>query len=60
MENEKGKIVKITFEYENVKESLNNEEAEKWLETVNDMCVFMQNRNMNPFEKKKFEWTKDF
>ena len=60
MENERGKIVKITFEYENVKESLNNEESEKWLETVNGMCVFMQNRNMNPFEKKKFEWTKDF
>lgn len=56
MENEKGKIVKVTFEYENVKESLSGEQAEKWLEKVNGMCVSLQIRNQNPFQDAKFEW----
>ena len=32
--NKKGKIVKVIFEYENVKESLSGKQAEEWLEKV--------------------------
>lgn len=57
MESEKGKIVKITFEYENTKEYLSDNQAEEWLKTVNDICGFLQLRNQNPFQNKQFEWS---
>lgn len=53
---EKGEIVKITFEYENVKESLNNEQAKEWLDLVNGMCISLDIRNQNPFKEAKFFW----
>ena len=56
MKNKKGKIVKVTFEYENVKESLSGKQAERWLEKVNGMCVSLQIRNQNPFQEEKFDW----
>lgn len=56
---EKGKIVKITFEYENVKESLSGSVAEDWLNKVNSMCVNLHNRGQNPFENVKFEWKEE-
>ena len=55
METEKGKIVKITFEYENTKESLTDKQAEDWLKTVNDVWI-LQLRNQNPFKNKHFDW----
>ena len=56
METQKGKIVKITFDYENTKESLSDKQAEDWLITVNDICGFLQLRNQNPFQNKQFDW----
>lgn len=52
-----SKIVKVTLEYEDRAESISGLEAERWLDKVNGMCVFMQNRGMNPFEPYDFEWT---
>jgi len=53
---EKGKIIKITFEYENVKESLSDIQAEEWLNKVNSMCLNLHNRGQNPFHDANFEW----
>ena len=50
------KITKVIFEYETHSRELVGEEAEKWLDTVNGMCVLAQNRGQNPFESQEFEW----
>jgi hypothetical protein len=56
-ENPTGEIKKITMEYENVKESLSGNQAKDWLDTVNEMCTFLQlTRNANPFKDKIFNW----
>lgn len=48
---EPGKLLKITLEYENViKETVSERNAEEWLDLINGMCIFMDNRNMNPFK----------
>ena len=56
---EKGKILKITFEYENVIETLSGDDAKEWLDDVNGMCAFLHNRGMNPFDTKTFDWIKE-
>lgn len=56
MENNSGKIIKITFEYENKKQSVSGEEAEKLLDIINDMTMMMHNHGMNPFDKTKIDW----
>ena len=56
---EKGKIVKITFEYENAKESLCNDDAVEFLKMLNNMCCLLQIRGQNPFEEKEFDWQKE-
>ena len=56
MKNERGKIIKVTFEYENAKESLLGKQAEMWLEKVNGMCCSLEIRNQNPFKKATFDW----
>lgn len=48
-EQEKGKIIKVTLEYENSIQVLDGDDAVDWLERTNGMCVFMENRGMNPF-----------
>ena len=59
MKTEKGKLIKVTLEYENTKESLSDEEARRWLDMINGMCVLAQVRNQNPFETAKFKWIKE-
>ena len=56
---ERGKLIKIIFEYENRKETLNEDDAQKWLNDVNGMCMFLSYRGMNPFEQNKYEWIKE-
>lgn len=56
---EQGKIVKVTFKYENTTESLSGEQAKKWLDMVNGMCVFLDNRGANPFANADFKWKKE-
>ncbi len=56
MEENRGKLVRVTLEYENVKESLEKESAIEWLDKINDMCTFMENRGLNPFVDAKFDW----
>jgi len=51
MKKEFGKIIKVTFEYENATLSLSGEQAEKWFDTVNDMCVML-----NPFQTETIDW----
>jgi len=57
--NKRGKLVKITFEYENLFSSLVDDEAREWNDDVNGMCVFLQNRGMNPFEHKDYNWIEE-
>lgn len=54
---EKGKLIKVIFEYEGEIDVL-NEDTQDWLDRINGMCIFMQNRGMNPFEKNPFKWIK--
>lgn len=59
-ERERGKLLKITFEYENVKRTLSGEEVWEWLSTVNGMCTILENRGMNPFSHRTFDWKEEF
>lgn len=52
---EKGKLKKVIFIYENVKSTL-DDRCQEWLDDINGMCSFMQNRNMNPFEHHHYTW----
>ena len=56
MKNKRGEIIKVTFEYENAKESLSGKQAKMWLEKVNGMCVSLEIRNQNPFKDATFDW----
>lgn len=56
MKKEFGKIIKVTFEYENATLSLSGEQAEKWFDTVNDMCVMLHFRDQNPFQTETIDW----
>jgi len=50
------KLVKITLEYDNgTSKYLNNEEADEWMERVNNLCVFAHIHNCNP-DWTKFKW----
>ena len=57
MKNERGKLLKVTFEYENDTYVL-EEKAQKWLDYI---CVLLAiTKNMNPscIDKFKFNWKK--
>ena len=57
---EQGKLIKVTFEYENTIETLEGETARKWLTDTKDVCVFAHFHGQNPFETKtgkaKYRW----
>ncbi len=59
MEDERGNLIKITFEYENAKQSLSGIKAEEWLDRVNSMCVLLDGRGMNPFSTYNVVWDKE-
>lgn len=55
---EEKKLVKVVLEYDTEVVSINDpEEAKKWLENVNSICAFMENREMNPFKEWQPHWT---
>ena len=56
MKDKEEKITRVIFEYEDHAEELTGKEAEEWLETVNGMCVDLNNRGRNPFDNRKFNW----
>ena len=58
MEDERGLLKKITFEYENETRYLTDKQAQQWIENVNNMCIIMQEKGMNPFERFEFNWQK--
>ena len=52
----RGKIIKVTFEYENSKESLSGKQVEKWKDILDGMCVMASVRGQNQFENTNFKW----
>jgi hypothetical protein len=56
IEREPGRLLKITFEYENETRTLSGRQAEYWLRDVDGMCSFMANHNANPFDVHTYEW----
>lgn len=53
---EYGKIKKITFEYENGTKSLYGEDAELWKYLIENMTMFCEMHNNNPFNDTKLNW----
>lgn len=59
---DKGKLIKVTFEYEHEIHTMNDPFlVEKWIGSINGMCVEMHVRGRNPMEsfdhKKAWEIT---
>lgn len=54
-----SKIIKVTLEYDDKIQTLEGEEAEKWLSHGNSLCVMASNRagNQNPFDTDPVKWT---
>ena len=52
-----SQIKKIVFEYDDkVMETKDESEAIYLLESINGMTAFMDNRGLNPFNKKEVQW----
>jgi hypothetical protein len=72
---DKGKVLKITFEYENCKETLTGKQAEKWLKKAKNIhdkqlnhfldikhklyLNYLELKKQNPFEDSNFKWETD-
>lgn len=54
----RGEIKSVTFDYENVTQTLTGEDLKRWIEAIDGICIFMANRNMNPFDIEEFDWKK--
>lgn len=54
MKNEK--ILKITIEYETHLKYLKGEEAQEWMDKIDNMCVLAQARGQNPFTTYIPDW----
>ncbi len=50
------KLLKVTLEFEDEIKTLEGKEADEWIKLIDNMCVFAQHRNQNPFEHIKFNW----
>ena len=53
---EYGKVKKITIEYENESKSLYVEDAELWQYLIENMTMFCEMHNNNPFKNAKLNW----
>lgn len=53
---EYGKVKKNTFEYENGTKSLYGEDAEYWQYLIENMTMFCEMHNNNPFNDTKLNW----
>ena len=51
MVEEKGKLIKVTFEYEKEIHTMENKDmVQRWIDNINGMCVEMHARGRNPFD----------
>lgn len=55
----KGKLLKVTLEYENEIYSLEGKEAIEWIEDINNMSIMLEIRKQNPFSEKRPNWIKE-
>lgn len=53
---EYGKIKKITIEYENEIKFLYGEDAELWQYLIENMTMFCEMHNNNPFKNTNLNW----
>jgi len=52
----KEKLIKVTLEFETYEKTLTGEEAQEWMDTLNNMCTLLSIRNQNPFDKTNFNF----
>ena len=53
---DEDKVIRITISYKNRVKYLEGEEAEKWMNTINNMCTLAEVHNQNPFKEYKPKW----
>lgn len=54
----KGKLSKVTIEYENEIHTLSGETVIDWINAINNLVTLSEIRGHNPFKNNPFKWQK--